>query len=74
MYANNKNAGQPQNDFNILFFALKMSSACYVCCIYQSARQTSFFIEANNKNPDQTAPKEKSVLGPYCCNGVYIRT
>ena len=24
------------------------------------------FMEANNMNPDQTAPKEQSDLGPYC--------
>ena len=38
-----------------------MLSAFYICCIYSSALQTSFFMEANTKNPDQTAP-----LGPYC--------
>ena len=25
-----------------------------------------YFIEANNMNPDQIAPKEPSDLGPYC--------
>ena len=25
-----------------------------------------FFVEANNMNPDQTAPLEQSDLGPYC--------
>ena len=25
-----------------------------------------FFMESNNMNPDQTAPREQSDLGPYC--------
>ena len=29
----------------------------YICCIFSSALQTKFFfMEANNMNPDQTAP------------------
>ena len=43
-----------------------MSPAVYVCCIYSNALQSNFFMEENNINPDQTAPKEQSDLGPYC--------
>ena len=25
-----------------------------------------FFMEANSMNPDQTAPRKRSDLGPYC--------
>ena len=34
-----------------------MSSAYYVCCMYSNARQTTFAIEANAMNSDQTVPK-----------------
>ena len=34
---------------------------------YSNALQTTFIMEANNLNLDQTAPiKEQSDLGPYC--------
>ena len=33
-----------------------------------------FFMEANNTNPDQTAPKEQSDLGPYCLQYRLLRT
>ena len=42
--------------------ALKMLSACYICC---SASQKRFFIEANNINPDQTG----SILGAQWLSG-----
>ena len=42
------------------------------CCLLnmsvayiQMHSQTMFITEANTKNPDQTAPKEQSGLGPY---------
>ena len=31
-----------------------------------NAFQNTFTMEANIMNPDQTAPKEQSDLGPYC--------
>ena len=43
-----------------------MSAAYYVCCIYSNDLLTNFVMEANTMNPDQTAPKEQSDLGPYC--------
>ena len=33
-----------------------------------------FFIEANNMNPDQTAPREQSYLSSYCLQYGYRRT
>ena len=51
-----------------LLFVLKMLSAFYFCC-YSSVLQIvrlDFFMEANNMNPDQTAPREQSDLYPYC--------
>ena len=42
-------------------FVQKMSSAYYICCIYSNAFQTNFITEANNINPDQTAPKDYSI-------------
>ena len=33
--------------YHATIFALKISSAFYVCCIYSSAIQTRFFIEAS---------------------------
>ena len=53
-----------------LIFDMKMSSAFYVYCIYSSALQTIVFhgskhygprsdcSQANNMNPDQTAPEQ----------------
>ena len=41
-------------------------SAVYVCYMFSSSLPTRFFVDANNMNPDQTAPKEQSDLGPYC--------
>ena len=50
----------------IIYFQLKSNEltriprlfliCIYVCCIFSSALQTRFFVEANNMNPDQTAP------------------
>ena len=34
-----------------------MSSADYVCCIYPNVLQSTFVMDANSMNPDQTAPK-----------------
>ena len=39
-----------------------MVSALYFCCIYSSALQIRFFHEANNMNPDQTAPMGSSLI------------
>ena len=39
-----------------------MTSAAYI----QMHFTIDVFIEANNMNPDQTAPMEQSDLGPYC--------
>ena len=39
-----------------------MSSAEYSCKLYQ----TYICIQANSVDPDQTAPKEQSDLGPHC--------
>ena len=47
------------------FFVLKMLSAYYICCIYLNALETTFIMEANTINPDQTAPRaDWSNLGP----------
>ena len=40
---------------------------CYVICwIFLQTFQTYFCIQANSVDPDQTAPKEQSDLGPHC--------
>ena len=44
------------------YFVLKMMSATY---IKAHLRQDNI-MEANTMNPDQTAPREQSDLGPYC--------
>ena len=33
-----------------------------------------FFMDANNMNPGQTAPKKQSDLGHIVCNTDYLRT
>ena len=43
-----------------------MSSVYVVCWIIVQAFQTYFCIQANSVDPDQTAPKEQSDLGPHC--------
>ena len=47
--------------FSMIFRQL---SAFYVCCIYSSALQTRFLMEANNMKPDQTVPRQQSDFGP----------
>ena len=44
-------------------FVLNMLSAYYVCCILSMLLQTTFNTEANDMNPDQSAPSD---TGPYC--------
>ena len=59
------------NLFPTYFAGLKMLSAYYDCCIYTSALQTRFFfVEANSMDPDQTASKEQSDLGPNCLHAI----
>ena len=41
-----------------------MLPAYYICCIDSYAFKTSFIMEANNMNPDQS--KEPSEMGSYC--------
>ena len=43
-----------------------MSSVYVVCWIFLQTFQTYFCIQANSMDPDQTAPKEQSDLGPHC--------
>ena len=43
-----------------------MSSVYVVCWIFLQTFQTYFCIQANSVDPDQTAPKEQSDLGPHC--------
>ena len=43
-----------------------MSSVYVVCWIFLQTFQTDFCIEANSVDPDQTAPKDQSDLGPHC--------
>ena len=43
-----------------------MSSVYVVCWIFLQTFQTYFCIQANSVDPDQTAPKEQSDLGPLC--------
>ena len=50
-------------------FALKMSSAYYVCCIYSNALQNTFTMEENTMNPDQTL-----ILVHSVCNAIYHGT
>ena len=45
-----------------IVFVPKMLSAAYI----QAHFRLDFFMEANNMNRDQTAPKAHSDLGPYC--------
>ena len=53
------------NHYPATIFVLKMSSAVYVCCIYSSAFRLDIFMEANNMNTDQSAPREQSDPGQY---------
>ena len=39
-----------------IFFSVLKMSAFYACCIYSNEIQNTLTIEANNTNPDQTAP------------------
>ena len=41
---------------------MKMLSAYYICCIYLTALQNNFIIDANTINPDQTATKSGFIL------------
>ena len=43
-----------------------MLSVYVVCWIALQTFQTYFCIQANSVDPDQTAPKEQSDLGPHC--------
>ena len=43
-----------------------MSSIYIVCWIFLQIFQTYFCIQANSVDPDQTASKEQSDLGPHC--------
>ena len=43
-----------------------MLSVYVVCWIFLQTFQTYFCIQANSVNPDQTAHKEQSDLGPHC--------
>ena len=46
---------------------LLFTSAAHIQALFR----LDFFMEANNMNPDQTAPKEQSDLGPYCLQYIY---
>ena len=53
-------------------FVLKMLSAEYVRCIYSNAFYTILIMEANNMDPDQTAPKGSSLIWVHiACNTCY---
>ena len=60
-----------------LFFVLKMSSAFHLCCIYPSAFQARFFMNANNYGPRdrpknicrREAQREKVMTGWKMVNG-----
>ena len=54
------------NPYPATIFVLKMLSAFYI----QVQFRLDFFMEAIDMNPDQTAPKEQSDLGPYCLQAV----
>ena len=43
-----------------------MSSVYVVCWIFLQTSQSYFCILANSVDPDQTALKEQSDLGPHC--------
>ena len=43
-----------------------MLSVYVVCYIFLQIFQTYFCIQANIVDPDQTAPKDHSDLGPHC--------
>ena len=43
-----------------------MSSVYVICWIFLQTLQTYFCILANSVDPDQTAPKKQSDLGPHC--------
>ena len=43
-----------------------MLYAYYVCCINSNALQSTFTMESNTMNPDQTASKELTDLDQYC--------
>ena len=49
---------------------LKMSSAEVVCCKklpnFTDHQSDELSIKANSVDPEQTAPKEQSDLGPHC--------
>ena len=49
----------------LIFLVLKVMSAFYVCSIYLSALQARFYHEGKLYEPDQTALKDKSDMGPY---------
>ena len=46
--------------------ASEMSSVYVICLIFLQTFQSYFCIQANNVDPDQTAPREQSDLGPHC--------
>ena len=79
-YGNIKHAGQIVRQWFCaqspkVTFTLVLSSAFYVCCIYMYSEyfRLDFIMEANNMNPDQTAPLEQSDLGPYYLHKVYLK-
>ena len=45
---------------------LKMPSTEVVCCMEMLRSRINFGIHTNSVDPDQTAPKEQSDLGPHC--------
>ena len=52
----------------LYFFILKMLPAFYIDLLhmFQVQFRLVFIIEANTMNPDHTAPREQSELGPFC--------
>ena len=52
----------PANSFLSWKCCLLFTSVAYI----QKHLKPDFIMEANTMNPDQTAPKEQSNLGPYC--------
>ena len=58
MEANNMISDQ-HHSFPIIspYPVMKILSAFYICCKISGALQTDFYMEVNDMNPEQTAPK-----------------
>ena len=58
---------------NVIYFLRQLHIFKSLSAYIQVLIRVDFFMEANNMDPDQTAPKEQSDLGPYFLQDKQLR-